>query len=156
MRVSPLIIAVLLFALAMPVAAQEALSLSRYRIRLEVTDGPSGDGQVISSIEDDFARRCRDDDGCEVTIVITGFAHAAAQDRIFFLENGTSWIGEDGILGANPDFSGDAVIAAAATDVICALWDTDTVSGGIDITDALSFSLASNLDGAQCVMTVID
>ncbi len=156
MRVSTLIVAVFLLALAAPVSAQETLSLSRYRIRLEVIDGPSSDGQVIGSIEDDFARRCRDDDGCEVSIVITGINHAAVHDRIFFLENGTSWIGEDGSPGANPDFSADPVIAVASADVVCALWDTDTVTGGIDITDALSFSMASNLDGAQCTLTIID
>ncbi len=155
MRVSPLIVAVVSLALAVPVSAQEALKLSRYRIRLEVGGGGGQAEQVFGGPE--FEERCRDDDGCEISLVLTGATYNAVQGRIFFNANGTAWVGQNGQIGHNANGTEDTVITLNnGPTMTCGLHDGDTflpVDSGNDVTLELYSPVTG---GVQCIMTLID
>lgn len=145
----------LLLSMAVPVAAQESVTLSRYRLSAFVGNG--GGAQVSTVDLTKLAERCEDEDGCEITL-IAGMDSTnlllGTHGRLF--KRNLDW-SVDGALHANTD----TVVAVALSVTLsgvgtCSFSDADDLAGS-DNTDAFTVkSNASNVFSLACVLTVID
>lgn len=101
MRTETVAIVALLLGISAPAAAQESVTLSRYR--LSVVVNPPGGTDALPVDLTELTARCGDADGCELALRLatgTGFMQGAKQTRLY-LGSSNSWTTDAG-------FGGDA------------------------------------------------
>jgi len=102
----------------------EAEDVSRSRYRLTVTANPSG-AEVLAEVDQAaLEERCRDDDGCTVTLALYQTGILAADVRRFYLSaNSGSWLGSVSGFDDNNDTETALSIVGGADS--CSLGDRD-------------------------------
>jgi len=157
MRTAILALVPLVLSLAVPLTAQEAVTVSRYRLTLTV--GPGGSDAVAVDLAK-FEERCRDDDGCELTLAggeLPGTIEGAKNARLFVSQLDHLWFTNDSS-GTNANKFPDRVFAVFGDSGECHLMDVDDFEGN-DNTDAFALqTVATALDSPpfHCTLTVID
>ena len=144
-------------SLAIPLTAQEAVTVSRYRLTLAV--GPGGSDAVAVDLAK-FEERCRDDDGCEITLaggVLPGTIEGAKNARLFVSPLDHLWFTNDES-GTNGNKFPDRVLGVFGVSGECHLSDIDDFEGNDD-TDAFALqtvAIAIDSPPYHCTLTVID
>jgi len=155
MRTSVVSVLALVLCCPIPAAAREDVSVSRYR--LTVIALPL-DTEVTLVDPTEFEERCRDADGCEISLVaVTGPAIIdAVNGRIFLRPGSTGWVGIGGERFLNQNAVRDIGAAVGFGPGSCQLSDADDATNADD-TSAFTVRLAMiESVSASCTLTVID
>jgi len=151
-----LLAAFVALTLVTPVAAQEAVNHSRYRLPHTAPEGPSDN--FVSVEPAPFNERCRDLDGCEISLLLENGSGivGAAYGRIYLSAGSADWLDIAGALHTNGNNAAEPAATATGLNVSCALSDRD-LPPNTDPGDSFTLILSLTAEGtATCTLTVID
>lgn len=160
MRTETVAIVALLLGISAPAAAQESVTLSRYRLSVLV-DGGETDALPVDLTE--FTDRCGDVDGCELTLRLAAgfsfdpsiqFASGAKQTRLYLGTSGT-WT-TDSAVGGDANGTVQNILDFVAT-TECVFSDGE-FPGNQDLAAGFWLKAIAPASGNTwvCTLTVID
>jgi hypothetical protein len=162
MRTETVAIVALLLGISAPAAAQESVTLSRYRLSVLVDPGP-GETDALQVDLTKLTERCGDADGCEVTLLLaagipgdpsTRFVQGAKQARLYLGSSGTWTI--DSAPRGDPNGVVENVLDLVATEE-CVFSDGE-FPGNTDLVAGFWLKMILGPVGNSwvCTLTVID
>lgn len=164
MRARTIAMVALAMGISASAVAQEAVTLSRYRLTVPV---PAGQVDAATVDLTKLTERCADADGCELALSV---ALSSAEDsslriyttakhtRLFLSSDGSNWA-TDSSFGADANTIGESILSAVANGN-CEFWDVDVFPGSQDNVQGFmlrGFSGTGTGDAPWvCTLTVID